>query len=61
MAIAYNKETAEVLKNKIAKGSLSATDVQNIALSETQAGANLTEAGTFSVLTVKIREAAAAM
>ena len=61
MALAYNKETTEVLKNKIAKGSLSATDVQNIALSETQAGANLTEASTFSVLTVKIREAAAAM
>lgn len=49
------------MKNKIAKGSLSATDVQNIALSETQAGANLTEAGTFSVLTAKIGEAAAAM
>ena len=61
VAIAYNKETTEVLKNKIAKGSLSATDVQNIALSEAQAGANLTEASTFSVLTVKIREAAAAM
>lgn len=61
VAIAYNKETTEILKNKIAKGSLSATDVQNIALSETQAGANITEAGSFSVLTVKIREAAAAM
>ena len=61
VAIAYNKETAEILKNKIAKGSLSATDIQNIALSEAQAGANITEAGSFSVLTVKIREAAAAM
>ena len=61
LAIAYDKETTEVLKNKIAKGSLSATDVQNIALSETQTGANITEAGSFSVLTVKIREAAAAM
>ena len=61
VAIAYNTETAEVLKNKIAKGSLSATDVQNIALSETQTGANITEAGSFSVLTVKISEAAAAM
>ena len=61
VAIAYNTETAEVLKNKIAKGSLSAIDVQNIALSETQTGANITEAGSFSVLTVKIREAAAAM
>ncbi len=61
MALAYDKETAEALKNKIAKGSLSATDVQNIALSETQAGANITEAGSFSVLTAKISEAAAAM
>ena len=61
VAVAYSKETTEVLKNKIAKGSLSATDVQNIALSETQTGANITEAGSFSVLTVKIREAAAAM
>ena len=61
VAVAYSKETDEVLKNKIAKGSLSAIDVQNIALSETQAGANITEASTFSILTVKIREAAAAM
>ena len=60
-ALASGKLTIEDLKNISAKQALARAEGENIATSGAQTGANITEAGSFSVLTVKIREAAAAM
>lgn len=60
-ALASGKLTIEELKDINAKQALAMAEGENIAASSAQTGVNLAEAGSFSVLTVKIREAAAAM
>lgn len=60
-ALASGKLTIEDLKNLSAKQALAIAEGENIAASSAQTGVNLTEAGSFELLTVKIREATAAM
>lgn len=60
-ALASGKLTKEKLKEASAKLVATKETGKNTVASGAQTGANITEAGSFSVLTVKIREAAAAM
>lgn len=60
-ALASGKLTKEELKEVSAKLVATKETGKNTVASGVQTGANITEAGSFSVLTVKIREAAAAM
>ena len=60
-ALASGKLTKEQIKEAGARLALIKETEKNVVVSGTQTGANITEAGSFSVLTVKIREAAAAM
>lgn len=60
-ALASGKLTKEELKETSAKLVATKETGKNTVASGVQTGANITEAGSFSVLTVKIREAAAAM
>lgn len=59
--LASGKLTKEELKEASAKLVATKETGKNTVASGVQTGANITEAGSFSVLTVKIREAAAAM
>lgn len=59
--LASGKLTKEELKEASAKLVVTKETGKNTVASGVQTGANITEAGSFSVLTVKIREAAAAM
>lgn len=60
-ALTSGKLTKEKLKEASARLVATKETGKNTVASGVQTGANITEAGSFSVLTVKIREAAAAM